>query len=575
MDYYRNVKRVMDFLKEKRVCSSSRSSHEECYRTFAEYMSLNGLIYSDKAVRQWLVAIKEIHTWQRCYFWNQYMLQLKEMSSSGTISDRYLYQIVPAYKKVPGSLRLYLDEYLDSYRHNYTKNSFRLARIYCSDIMLFFNDAGLSRIEDIKYQDVLNLYNAELFCADDTKSILLGHAARMMTYFSRKGLCDRGYAMLLNAQIYPYVGSIKCFSKNRQKAIAQLRTQSLDFPADELYDSISDYINTLDDYGYVGCTLYLARHSLTALYLFLKIHNLGYLPEIAWMWFSEIKNNIGVSWKHWRRILKLYEEYTETGDISAHKKYSYEPSSLVLLPEWCKEPILAFMRQKLREFRSDETARKYQYPCIRFCHYLINCSISSFADITPAVINKFSQTDKHSTFKGRSSYFTVIRGFLEHLEEKGFIENKSLHNALSTGTAPIEKIVDILTDEQIKRIYDYRISHTKPIELRNTAMVIIGLRMGLRASDVTNLKLIDIDWKKKLITIVQKKTWVKLALPMPIIVGNSIYMYLRDGRPKAGSEYIFIRHKAPYSKLTTKKCTIALHDMLPERKSVIGGDFMF
>lgn len=60
---------------------------------------------------------------------------------------------------------------------------------------------------------------------------------------------------------------------------------------------------------------------------------------------------------------------------------------------------------------------------------------------------------------------------------------------------------------------------------------------------------------------------------MPVIVGNSIYVYLKDGRPKTESEYIFIRHKAPYSKLTAKKCTIALHDMLPERKSVIGGGF--
>jgi site-specific recombinase XerD len=439
--------------------------------------------------------------------------------------------------------------------------------------MLFLSDRNISKIEDISYKDIVGLYKAEFYCTDDTKSILIGHAARMMAFFAERGLFSRGYSILLDSQMYPHVGSLAEFLPDHRAAIEQLRPQSLNHSAQEFYDSINGFVWTLQEYGYVGTTIYLARHLLTALYLFLEIHELGYLPEIAWIWFSEVQNIVGCSWRHWRRALRSYEEYHEKNDVQTEKKYRYEPSLLESLPQWCREPIIAFQKQKLREFRSEETVDSYQYPCIRFCLYLIARNISVFDSITTANISEFCRTDRHDTFKGRSSYFTVVRHFLEYLEEIGLIHNKSLHNSLSAGTAPVEEIVDTLTDEQISRVNDYRLSQKDPIELRNSAMVMVGLRMGLRASDVVNLMFDDIDWKKRQITIIQQKTQTQITLPMTVDVGNSIYSYLKNGRPKSSSKYIFIRHKAPYCKLTIKICTKSLHCILPERKAVIGGGF--
>ena len=573
MDYNKNVGRVMEYLKDKRVCSSSRASHEECYKAYAEYLKANGLEYSADAEEQWLQSIRGAYSWQKCYFWKQYMTQLGEMISSGTISDRNLYQNRSFHDKVPDSLMASLDEYLDSCRHKYTRRSLEQATIYCSEIMLFFNDRRCARIEDLTYQDIICLYNADLFCNDDTKTILIGHAARMISYFAGKGLCKNSYSLLLDRQTFPYVGDLAEFVSEHRTSIELLRTQSIRFSAEEFYESIGEFITKLKEHGYVGTTLYLAQHSLTALYLFLDIHELGYLQEIVWIWFAEIQSRMGVSWKHWRRVIKCHEEYFSTGDIMPAKKYRYEPSALEALPGWCQEPINAFLNRKLREFRSPETIDSSQYPCIRFCSFLIRYEVTSFSEITPAVINEFSRTDQHESFSGRSSYFTVVRQFLEFLEEKEIISNKSLHSCLSSGTAPVEKIVDILTDDQISRIGEYRLAHSKPMELRNVAMVFVGLRMGLRASDVVNLKLSDISWKKRQIDIVQQKTQAQIVLPMPMDAGNTIYSYLRDGRPKSSDNHLFIRHNAPYGKLTIKNCTKALYSILPERKAVVGGGF--
>ena len=137
----------------------------------------------------------------------------------------------------------------------------------------------------------------------------------------------------------------------------------------------------------------------------------------------------------------------------------------------------------------------------------------------------------------------------------------------------MEKLVDVLSDRQIKKIDEFRASHQKPIELRDTAMVMLGLKMGFRASDVLNLKFRDINWKKREISIIMDKTKTQITLPMPVDVGNAVYAYLCNGRPASNDQHIFIRMKAPYGKLTGKVCTQALRRILPERETVKGGGF--
>lgn len=79
-----------------------------------------------------------------------------------------------------------------------------------------------------------------------------------------------------------------------------------------------------------------------------------------------------------------------------------------------------------------------------------------------------------------------------------------------------------------------------------------GLRLGLRSSDVVNLKLADINWKNKTIFIIQQKTRASITLPLQNDVGNALYAYIKNGRPCVEPLFEFISHKTPYSKVTTK-----------------------
>jgi integrase len=125
-------------------------------------------------------------------------------------------------------------------------------------------------------------------------------------------------------------------------------------------------------------------------------------------------------------------------------------------------------------------------------------------------------------------------------------------------------IVGTLDDGDITGLYQFRDLAENAFDLRDSAIILVGLRMGLRASDIVKIKFQDISWEERAISIQQQKTDAFLKIPMPTEVGNAIYRYILNGRPDAPSEYIFITHRVPYAKLSRGVCRKALDRALSE-----------
>ena len=79
---------------------------------------------------------------------------------------------------------------------------------------------------------------------------------------------------------------------------------------------------------------------------------------------------------------------------------------------------------------------------------------------------------------------------------------------------------------------------------RNYTILLILARLGLRAGEVVNMRLDDIDWEAGEF-IVHGKGNQQDRLPIPYDVGKSLAKYLRYGRPRCSSRQVFIRTKAP------------------------------
>jgi integrase/recombinase XerD len=93
--------------------------------------------------------------------------------------------------------------------------------------------------------------------------------------------------------------------------------------------------------------------------------------------------------------------------------------------------------------------------------------------------------------------------------------------------------------------------------LRDRAVVLLLARLGLRASEVANLKLTDINWKDGGLAVAGKsrrKEW----LPLTQEVGDAIIAYVEQARPRLPTSRLFFTDFAPIRPLTrTTVCVSA------------------
>lgn len=192
------------------------------------------------------------------------------------------------------------------------------------------------------------------------------------------------------------------------------------------------------------------------------------------------------------------------------------------------------------------TERTIHAAVFSFFDYMNRREIKSLSEISAVDLKNWHINSEHSSVRGRNLYTSQLRIFFEYLSENGQA-SPTLSLALTCQCVSHTSIVEVLSKEQLEKIEDYRRNARKPMELRDVAIVLLGLRMGIRSVDICKLKISDISWKKQTISFIQQKTGVFITLPMPTEVGNSLYRYIIEGRPiNQNSDQIFLSHMPPY-----------------------------
>lgn len=142
----------------------------------------------------------------------------------------------------------------------------------------------------------------------------------------------------------------------------------------------------------------------------------------------------------------------------------------------------------------------------------------------------------------------ALQIFINFLVENGMVTEKMLTVPLQKPSPGRKKVAACFTHEEVDSIIE-QADQTSSIGKRDYAALCLAANTGLRASDIINLKLKDIDWKNDRINIVQKKTEHSLTLPLEPDVGNALVEYILHGRHDSDSEYVFLRDASPYTEL--------------------------
>jgi integrase len=112
------------------------------------------------------------------------------------------------------------------------------------------------------------------------------------------------------------------------------------------------------------------------------------------------------------------------------------------------------------------------------------------------------------------------------------------------------RLYDYLQPEESKQITIALDDDTNKLTYRSRAIGKLAWYTGMRRVDIAGLRFENISLEKEEISFVQQKTGLAVCIPLRPVVGNAIYDYVVNERPKCASDNIFITAVAPYINLS-------------------------
>ena len=141
----------------------------------------------------------------------------------------------------------------------------------------------------------------------------------------------------------------------------------------------------------------------------------------------------------------------------------------------------------------------------------------------------------------------ALRNLLRYLHARGLLSH-ALAEAVPTvpGWKPARP-VRAVTGQQMAALLACCDRHSA-IGRRDYAIMLLLTRLGLRASEVAGITLAGIDWRQGVLRV-RGKGNILAELPLPADVGEAMAGYLRRGRVRCDSPHLFVRTKAPFTRL--------------------------
>ncbi len=84
---------------------------------------------------------------------------------------------------------------------------------------------------------------------------------------------------------------------------------------------------------------------------------------------------------------------------------------------------------------------------------------------------------------------------------------------------------------------------------RDYAILLIAIRLGMRASDICELTFDNFKWEFNTIELIQGKTDKAIVLPLLNDVGEAVIDYIKYGRPTVQENEVFLRLSAPIERM--------------------------
>ena len=244
-----------------------------------------------------------------------------------------------------------------------------------------------------------------------------------------------------------------------------------------------------------------------------------------------------------KRAIYLLVDFQNSGSVLRKGKEKYTPT-----PERFIEAAEHFYAMCRSRYNGDRTIQAKKFTVERFLLHLEQKGVRTIGEVRDTDISSFLRTMTAWSPRTVASSIGNLRQFLAFLYRERYTV-KDFSKFLPTVPHGRDgRLPNVWSQEAVQKMLD-SIDRANPIGKRDYAILLMVTQLGLRDSDIQNLKFDNIYWKECRIRLVQAKTKRTLELPLSEELGCAIIDYLKYGRPKQDtSDYVFVRHCAPYGK---------------------------
>ena len=217
--------------------------------------------------------------------------------------------------------------------------------------------------------------------------------------------------------------------------------------------------------------------------------------------------------------------------------------------ELFRHEIIDEYRGWMNELRGLATTTQHNrcVEALRFLEWLgTRGQRDSLSTLTVVDIDAYVRWRMPSLRRASKKAVTVnLRSFMRHLHGSGRICDLA-SAIIGPKLYALEGIPSALRADEIVKVLKSVRQNRSPTGLRDFAILTLLSTYGLRAGEITALRLEDIDWAHDRLRILHSKTGVHSELPLLPVAGEAILDYLRKGRPKSSCREVFLRAVAPY-----------------------------
>lgn len=194
---------------------------------------------------------------------------------------------------------------------------------------------------------------------------------------------------------------------------------------------------------------------------------------------------------------------------------------------------------------SKVTIDHYVKQSAHFMDYLASQYVKDCKKIDLDLIHSYIKTLAGYTYKTVEQNICSMRAFFRFLLEIGIVKIDFAAKTPMVQARKQTRIPSVWTADELKKLID-AIDRKSPKGKRDYAIILLACCLGMRCSDIIQLKMENFHWEEKNLVFIQSKTKKPLSLPITQEVGWAVIDYLKYGRPKIDSPYLFVKHMAPF-----------------------------